>query len=390
MEAGQIEKKVTWLDEQRRKDVASLEKVGARLDEMDTELRSRAEQLKNISSDLTRLTALATRVNQFDDSLHKHRQEVSRHVDDLEKQRTDREKHQEQLRKSDHEDLQRRLDGLNAQLDELSDMRAAMEARKDEEVRQSREMDGFKKKLDDLAERAQDNLRAVSAAEDARKTEARRVSDLQSETSALREKLDATGGTMDIVEDRVRRIETHLAEIDTAEADRRDSLTAWSENQERRLVDFERGWREWDAHFQAFEAQAKDLDERMKTYEETYRGIKQLQKELESVVERLDRRINEITEMQRLAEDRSKQDWAAFKADDQKRWNTYKLTGDEQWREHGRIHDKLSKQLDSIQGSLKALEGSVKSLTDSRERQILDLLGVLREWAAELEARQEG
>ena len=127
----------------------------------------------------------------------------------------------------------------------------------------------------------------------------------------------------------------------------------------------------------------------MKTYEETYRGIKQLQKEVEAVVERLDRRINEITEMQRLSEDRAKQDWAAFKADDQKRWNTYKLTGDEQLREHGRAHEKLAKQLDLIQSNLSELGVGVASLTESREKQVLDLLGVLREWAAELETRQE-
>ena len=142
---------------------------------------------------------------------------------------------------------------MSVRLDDLADIRQTLEDRKDEEARQTREMDTFKKKLDDLAERAQDSLRSVASADDTRKVDARRVSDLQTETSSLREKIDAAGGGMDILEDRVRRIETHVAEIDTGEADRRDSMTAWSESLERRLVDFERGWREWDVQFQAFE-----------------------------------------------------------------------------------------------------------------------------------------
>ncbi len=44
MEAGQIEKKVTWLDEQRRKDVESLEKIEDRISRLEEalELEERA------------------------------------------------------------------------------------------------------------------------------------------------------------------------------------------------------------------------------------------------------------------------------------------------------------------------------------------------------------
>ena len=41
--------------------------------------------------------------------------------------------------------------------------------------------------------------------------------------------------------------------------------------------------------------------------------------------QRFDRRLNEITEMQRLVEERFRQEWVSFKADDQKRWTNYTL-----------------------------------------------------------------
>jgi uncharacterized protein YukE len=128
----------------------------------------------------------------------------------------------------------------------------------------------------------------------------------------------------------------------------------------------------------------------MKAYEETYRGIKQLHKEMEQVIERLDRRINEITEMQRLAEDRTKQEWSGFRADDQKRWNTYKLTNDEQWREHSRQHEKISKQLEDLQARLADVVSGIDSLSESQERKVLDLIGVIRGWADELESKPRG
>jgi hypothetical protein len=57
------------------------------------------------------------------------------------------------------------------------------------------------------------------------------------------------------------------------------------------------------------------------------------QEAFEEITQRFDRRINEITEMQRLTEDRFRQEWVSFKADDQKRWTNYSLVQEEQQRE---------------------------------------------------------
>jgi chromosome segregation ATPase len=390
MEAGQIEKKVTWLDEQRRKDVESLEQIEDRISRLEEALDSRNEQLKSLSSDVTRLSALSTRINQFDDSLHKHRQEITRHLDDLEIQRSDRDKQLEQMRKSEQEGISRRIEQLHGDLKGLPEIERALETRKDEEARLSREIDGIDKKMDDLSQTVQDNLRALTAAEDSRKLEGRRVTELQGETSELRQKIDSSHGSMDAIDDRIRRLEIRIGELATGESERREAITAWTENQERKLVDFERSWREWEDRFERFEEQAKALDERMMTYEETYRGIKQLHKDLDGVIERLDRRINEITEMQRLAEDRTKQEWSGFRADDQKRWNTYKLTHDELWREHSRQHEKIAKQLDVLQAGLAEVGPAIGSLSETQERRVMDLVGVIREWAAELESKPRG
>lgn len=390
MEAGQIEKKVTWLDEQRRKDVESWEKIEERISRLEEALSSRSEQLKSLSSDVTRLAALSTRINQFDDSLHKHRQEITRHLDELEAQRNDRDKQLEQMRKSEQESTSRRIEELHGELKGIPEMERAIEARKDEEVRLTREIDGLNKKMDDLSHAVQDNLRALTAAEDSRKLEGGRVTELQSETSELRAKIDSSQGSMDAVEDRIRRLETRIGELATGESERREALTAWTENQERKLVDFERGWREWAERFERFDEQAQALDDRMKTYEATFRGIKQLHKELEEVIERLDRRINEVTEMQRLAEDRTKQEWSSFRADDQKRWNTYKLTNDEQWREHSRQHEKIAKQLEDLQAGLADVVSGIGSLSESQDRRVMDLLGVIRDWADALDSRPRG
>lgn len=390
METGQIEKKVTWLDEQRRKDLEALEQVTDSIERLEKETSGQEAKLKEFSSEVARLSALATRINQFDDALNKQRQEFSRHLDDMEARRAERDKNLDEIRRSDLEGFSKSLQELAGRLDRMESIRSEMEARREEAIRLTRDIDAVKKKLEGLGDRADDQLRAITSAEETRKLESRRVIDLQTETSGLREKIDQVHGSIDGVEDRVRRLETRLAELASAEGDRRDLMTSWVENQERRLVDFERGWKDWEDRFAAFETRATELDEKMRSYEETYRNIKQLRSELEEVIGRLDRRINEITEMQRLSEDRTKQELTTFKADDQKRWNNYKLSADEQWRGHHREHERMEGELGRLASELSESQTILQDVREVSDERLSEMLALLRDWAQEAEGRRKG
>jgi chromosome segregation ATPase len=118
-------------------------------------------------------------------------------------------------------------------------------------------------------------------------------------------------------------------------------------------------------------------------YEETYRSLRQLRDDLGKLIERTERRINEVTEMQRLAEDRLKHDWTSFLADDAKRWNAHKLTLEEQWREHGRLHDKLSSSLASHEERLSSATERLKVVEDEARSRLTELHALLRDWALE-------
>ncbi len=63
------------------------------------------------------------------------------------------------------------------------------------------------------------------------------------------------------------------------------------------------------------------------------RAVKRSQDSFDEITQKFDRRINEITEMSRINEDRFRQEWGSFKTDDQKRWTNYSLSQEEQFRE---------------------------------------------------------
>ena len=71
--------------------------------------------------------------------------------------------------------------------------------------------------------------------------------------------------------------------------------------------------------------------------------------------------MNEITEVQRLNEDRFRQEWTTFKSDDQKRWSNYTLAQDEQHRE-------MNRELESFGDRITNLETLIKSLQDDLDQ----------------------
>jgi exonuclease VII small subunit len=223
--------------------------------------------------------------------------------------------------------------------------------------------------------------------EEGRKQDSRRLGELQTETSEILKRIETMRGEHDSTEDRVRRVEVGVSDLAASENERREAQTVILDQQKMKLAEFERNWQEWEKRLTIFEKRAADLDERMVTYEEIYRSLKQMQRELEEVVERLERRINEVTEMQRLADDRMKQEWSSFQADDQKRWNTYKLTADEGWREHDRLHEKLIPQIQLLEENVTDILHAQAEIRETDQQRVLEIHNLLRDWAAEVEQR---
>jgi hypothetical protein len=144
---------------------------------------------------------------------------------------------------------------------------------------------------------------------------------------------------LDALKDGSRSLDVRVSELISAESERSEGQARWIERQELSNVEFENVWKKWGRRFEAIEQQADAFDDRLAAYEEMHRALKQMRTELGELMERLERRITEVSEMQRLSDNRMKHEWSSFQAEDLKRWNTYKLTGDELWREHNRLHE---------------------------------------------------
>jgi hypothetical protein len=258
-----------------------------------------------------------------------------------------------------------------------------LDARREEENRISRLVSEIQKKVGDFNKLVDERNRAVTLVEEGRRTDTKRITEIQAELSELRRRQDESRGKVEIVEDIARRAEARIAEVINAESERRSAQVQWTEAQAIRQSEFERAWVELRAKVEASLEGLADYARKVNQYAETNRELVRVSADLKQAADLLERRINEISEMQRLSEDRLRQDWAAFLADDQKRWTTHMLLRDEQWREHDRLNEKQLERTDSLEEQMLEVNDSLQHLREMDANRMQALLSVMRELAAE-------
>ena len=85
MDNEQLEKRIKWLDDERRKDKAIIAELEDRLHKFETKLKTYDEKDREFESDLTRLRTSITKVDSFEDNLDSFQAERKKATKDQEK-----------------------------------------------------------------------------------------------------------------------------------------------------------------------------------------------------------------------------------------------------------------------------------------------------------------
>jgi chromosome segregation ATPase len=385
MEPHEIEKRLDWLDEQRRKDSETISRLKRKLEESDEKLSKESAQIKDLADEVARLAGLTTRIHQMDETLAKHRKEVSRQLTEAEERRSAKEQQLGEVRKTDQKNIAKSLDDIRVDLGKLDAISSELDQRREEDIRITRHLDDLNKAHDSLSGRDEERSRNIITLEEAQQADHRRIVEIQTETTGIRKSTEKMQSEIEVTADRMRSLETRTDDLAASERERLDVQNAWLENQGLKMVEFEKAWKDWEKSFAAFEKRADEFSDRLSSYEKTYKELMLMRQELDETVNNLERRISEVGEMHRLSEERQKKDWSAFQSDDLKRWNTFKLSSDELWREHGRAHEKLKADIGGLNTRVEKGLGSLKDRMDSDLLHMKDMISLLREWATEIE-----
>lgn len=389
MEVDQILKQLEWLDGERRKDKDILAKQEERIISLEGNLPAVYQQIKDLNSELARLSAVVGRMDHYDEVLLQQRVEVNRQFEEIDKQTKKREEEVEKVRRVEMRSVDTSIAEVRKEVEGIAGLRRGLQARVEEEIRLGRLIDELRVKIQDMQRNEEEYSRTYRLIEDGRRQDAKRLVDMQGEVAALRKRADEQRGQTELLNSSFRKVDGRLAELMTVETERRESQVAFLDKQALLQVEYERSWKEWQARIDAIESKSSDVESHLTTLDETHRSIKRLKDLTDELVQRVERRVGEITEVQRLTEERFRQDWVTFKADDQKRWTNYTLTQDEQRGEILRNFEKLIEQVAQLEDNVQEQKDAIEQMVEQNEKRLQSLLTLAHDWVAEYE-RTEG
>ena len=127
MESEQIEKRLNWIDEQRRKGTDLVVGLQEQITNALDQITSQDRQIKELSSEVARFTAHTSRIRQFDDDLTKQREDFSRRIDELLDSQAERDRQYEKIKAVDRDEISKSISELRMEIEPLLRSQAASE-----------------------------------------------------------------------------------------------------------------------------------------------------------------------------------------------------------------------------------------------------------------------
>lgn len=382
MDFEEIIKKVQWLDDQERKTKTEIGELSARIAGLNTNTTALAKQLKAVDQQVHDLSVAAARLEQFDQILAKHRIEVARSTEAIEKNAARREQEATAAHQSEIEELRKVIFELRTA---ASAEQAARKDRMHEDQRRALALQDMSVAVEAANRLSKEVQEAQRSIEEARRQDSKRLADLQAEMASVRKRADDAREKSTLHNDSIRNMENRIHELLETEAARQERHAAFLQQQALQQVERDRAWKDWQERFDEFKVQAGNVEGQVAAFEAAVRAAKQAQEAYDGLNQRLERRMAEVGEIQRLADERIRQEWVAFKADEQKRWTGHTLAQDEAIRDLRKDVDKIDKRVDAIDDAAQTLQDQLQQTTEITEKQLQELMNISQDWLAAYE-----
>lgn len=379
MEFEQIVKRLDWLEKQQRDSKESITAMSERLTSFETSVNAISRQIKTLSKQVTDLAPTAKRVEQFEAMLTKLRNDIIKLIEDNEKARARAERDSAKKFQAEFADLNKVIAQLKTTIN-ITEVKKQLKERTDEIQRVLNNVGDLRLRVEEALRSNEDVQHALAVSEETRKNDLKRVTDIQGEVTSLRKRIDENREKAIMHADGIRNVENRFTELLASELERKQAQSAFLEQQAIAQIDRDRAWKEWKEKYDAFQKEAESIDVHVQKLDEVLRNAKKAQDTYLELNTKLERRINEVTEMQRLTEDRMRQEWVSFKADDQKRWTGYSLSSEESFRDIRKNVQKTEELITGLNDTSQVLQDQIHQTSDTTEKQLQELMNVVHEW----------
>lgn len=362
MELQQAFRMIEWLDEERRRDKNTIAKLEERLLQQQELIEQLTRNLNGMENQQATMRSQFMPAERSTEIIEQMRTEMHQLVESIEAKRLAAERETERRQEYQREMATRPLREIVERIDKIEQNMEDLAAARAERDRVATALSLVQQRLDDVSKKSEDPERRVTLLEEQRRQDNRRISDLQAGLPELQKAIDNIKLKAERIEALSLANEKRVIETQNAERARREELQAFTDQQSLIMQQRDQQIKELSRSVGAYDEEIRRSLERLESWSDTYRQMKKIVGDFERIGERLERRINEVSEMQRLSEERFREEWNDWIKDDQRRWKQFTLTNDEAWRSHEQEMAAFRKTVDEARDRITPLQNSLDRL----------------------------
>jgi len=384
MDLNHIAKRVSWLDEERRRDKDEIARLQSMLDAQAEALRDQARHIQELEGRLASVQSQLTTLSVLERSLQQFKDEIVLLVDRQEEQRQGEARDAARVRLIEQDKQAKQFSEIRKDLERLPRLEEELNLRRAEDQRLGGEVLDLRHKYEELDQTLETRLRNVTYLEEQRTRDARRTAQLEEETTDILKRVEAQGSRVQILEEVARRNEHRLGEMDTSEAERARQRREFTESVQRAENARERQMFEWRETMESLQQRMDKAAEQMRRHHEQYMESKRMLEDLLKLEERLNRGYAEAAELQRLAEARQRTKLEESQAENEKRWKKQTLLWEQQWRDHDRRNDQQLSLISTLEELTRLHTMDLATLWNIEEAHAHHWASQAQEWAIQI------
>lgn len=353
MDIDNLIKRLDTQDDQIKSLKKTVTALSNQLSSRNEELSDLTKLQKSSKKEIDRISAAIMSLGKFDSSLSQIRMDFARALEEQEKTRKLTDSYREKIRQDDQLAQTKALEKIRTDLQ--SEMDGKIRAFMDESQKTFQHIKEMEHKLG-AGLRSEEAFRdTISSLQQDIRQQAKKLESVDSDSKSHAKDLEGVWPKIELLLDQLRKNESRLVEMQSIENQRRQDQNIFIEQQNLRQLESSRQFKEWNQQLQDIVDRSKVL---LEEYSTRVTELRVAQQDFSEINERLERRINEITEMYRLLDERVRQNWDAYKAEDQKKWAGINLLS-------GERQESLIQQFESMKERLAQVEDANHELYDT-------------------------
>ena len=385
MDTDQLTQMVTWLDEEHRRDRGEVAKLQQRIESQATEVVEQARRIQELESQLASTQAQLVRFNQVDQSMQQLKNELVLMLHRQDEQRLQDQREAERIRATEREAISRGMSEVRKELPRFNRIEEELQQRKAEDQRLSEIVMAMRQQVNSVNNDIDERTRSIPFLSEQRTQDNKRIAQLQQETVELFKRTEGVSGKLPALEASIQRVERSVTSVQPIPGQLREEVSSFVEGQKLKDVERERQLVVWREEFEQQRDVIAKQQQHLLGFDSHIADSKRILLGLQGFEESIRREQHQVSELQRLAEERQRKSLDDFLAEDEKRWKKQTLEWDHRWIEQEKSNRDLAVQFPPLRKEIEALKVLIRQLWRLQETYGSQRLQEAQRWLASLE-----